>query len=191
MTSLTKIELDIMIDMSSFKKDAAFQTFVETGTYRGDTIFAMEPLFSTLHTIEIKKEFHDACKAKYQGSKIHFHLGDSSKVLPQVLSEIQGDAIFFLDGHWSSKDTGRGEKDVPLFEELDAIHTLLSSRALIIIDDYRLFGRHPHSLLGLKHSNEDWSAINKRSLVARLKDRVLSSFVHGDRFIICVGSAKG
>lgn len=186
MTSLTKKELDTIIDISPFKKDEPFQIFVETGTYRGDTIFAMEPFFGTLHTIEIKKEFYDACKKKYQGNKINFHLGDSSKMLPQVLTKVQEDAVFFLDGHWSSKDTGRGEKDVPLFEELDAIHTLLQSKALIIIDDYRLFGRHPNSLLGLKHSNEDWGAINRRSLTARLQNRVLSSFVQGDRFVICI-----
>jgi hypothetical protein len=189
MSSLNKEQLDEIIYNSPFKGNS-FQIFIETGTYRGDTIFAMEPMFNKLHTIEIKQEFYENCKTKYDGSKITFHLGDSSKILPQVLSEVQGDAIFFLDGHWSSKDTGRGEKDVPLFEELDAIHTLIPGRALIIIDDYRLFGRHPKSLLGLKHSNEDWSAINKRNLIARLKDRVLSSFVHGDRFIICIDSAK-
>lgn len=189
MPSLNKEQLDEIINNSPFKGNF-FQTFIETGTYRGDTIFAMEPLFNKLHTIEIKQEFYENCKNKYDGSKITFHLGDSSKILPQVLSEVQGDIVFFLDGHWSSKDTGRGEKDVPLFEELDAIHKAIAGSALIIIDDYRLFGRHPNSLLGLKHSNEDWGAINKRNLIVRLKDRVMSSFVHGDRFVICIGKRK-
>lgn len=185
MPSLTKVELNEIINLSPFKGNK-FQTFIETGTYRGETIFAMEPLFDTLHTIEIKKEFYEKCKSKYQGMKIHFHLGDSSNILPEVLYNIRGDTIFFLDGHWSSKDTGRGPKDVPLFDELDSISNLLKGKALLIIDDYRLFGRHPQAFFKFKYHTEDWRAISKRSLIARVKHRLISSFVHGDRFSICI-----
>jgi len=187
MTSLTKKELDQIIETSALK-EIFFSTFIETGTYKGNTIFAMEPFFNSLHTIEIKKEFYDTCKENYKGNKIQFHLGDSSKILPKILSETQGDVIFFLDGHWSSKDTGKGEKDVPLFEELDSIKSLLHGKALIIIDDYRLFGRHPKALFKFKQSNEDWSAITKRSLIERLQPRVLSGFVFGDRFVISINN---
>jgi len=185
MPSLTKDELNEIINFSQFKNNS-FQTFIETGTYRGETIFAMEPFFDTLHTIEIKEEFHEKCKTKYKGNRISFHLGDSSIILPQILPAIQGDVIFFLDGHWSSKNTGRGPKDVPLFEELDSINQLLRGKALLIIDDYRLFGRHPKALFKFKYHTEDWSAINKRSLTTRMKSRMMSNFVHGDRFSICI-----
>jgi len=185
MSSLTKEQLNEIIHHSPFK-NIKFQTFIETGTYRGETIFALEPFFETLHTIEIKKEFHEKCKNYYQGNKIHFHLGDSSDILPKILPQITGDAIFFLDGHWSSKDTGRGPKDVPLFEELDSIRLLLRGNALLIIDDYRLFGRHPKALFKFNYHTEDWRAINKRSLVSRVKSRVISSFVTDDRFSICI-----
>lgn len=189
MTSISKEELDSIINFSSLKNNP-FHTFVETGTYRGETIFAMEPFFETLHTVEIKKEFLDACKAKYTGNKIHFHLGDSSTILPKILSNIQGDAVFFLDGHWSNKDTGRGAKDVPLFEELDSINLLLNGKALLIIDDYRLFGRHPKAFFKFKYHTEDWSGISKRSLTTRMKSRIMSSFVHGDRFVIAIHEKK-
>ena len=185
MPSLNKEQLKEIIDLSIFK-GISFQTFVETGTYRGDTIFAMEPMFDKLHTLEIKQEFYENCKAKYNGSKITFHLGDSSTVLPSILHNIQGDAIFFLDGHWSSKNTGRGPKDVPLFEELDAINTLFKGKALLIIDDYRLFGRHPQAFFKFKYHTEDWRHITKRSLISRIKARVIYNFVHNDRFSICI-----
>lgn len=183
MPSLTKHELDEIIGQSSFVNER-FQTFIETGTYRGETIFAMEAYFDTLHTIEIKKDFYDECRGKYNGTKIHFHLGDSSTTLPTLLPSVKGNVVFFLDGHFSSKNTGRGNKDVPLFEELDAIRALLAGKAVIIIDDYRLFGRHPKALF--KYSLENWRSINKRSLVLRLQSRVVSEFVCGDRFVICV-----
>lgn len=184
MPSLTKNELDAIVAQSKFQ-DVLFQSFIETGTYRGDTTFVMEPFFEILHTIEIKQEFYENCKARYHGNKIQFHLGDSSKVLPQILPKVQENAVFFLDGHWSSKHTGRGEKDVPLFEELDSINRLFEGKALIIIDDYRLFGRHPKALF--KYNSEDWGAINKRSLIRQVQSRLLSSFVHDDRFVLCVG----
>lgn len=189
MTSIYKEELDSIINLSSLKNHP-LHTFIETGTYRGETIFAMEPFFDTLHTIEIKKEFLDACKAKYEGNKIHFHLGDSTAILPKILPKIQGDVAFFLDGHWSSKDTGRGPKDVPLFEELDSINLLLQGKALLIIDDYRLFGRHPKAFFKFKYHTEDWSGISKRSLTACVQSRLISSFVHGDRFVICISEKK-
>ena len=78
-----------------------YSVFVETGTYLGDTIFAMEPYFNTLYTIELKEQFYKSVKAKYNGNKINFLLGDSAVVLTGVLPTIQTPTVFFLDGHWS------------------------------------------------------------------------------------------
>lgn len=106
--------------------------------------------------------------------------------MPRILPDIQGDAIFFLDGHWSSKNTGRGPKDVPLFEELEAINTLFRGKALLIIDDYRLFGRYPQALFKFKYHTENWRYITKPNLISRIKERTTYNFVHNDRFSICI-----
>lgn len=149
-----------------------YKTFIETGTFKGSTTFAMEPLFDKIYTIEIKKEFFNAAKAKYKGCKIEFLLGDSSTILETLLSaatsKIDNNAIFFLDGHWSAGNTGKGEKDCPLIEEVTHINNLFQHEAILIIDDYRLFGKGPNK----KNEVCNWEDINKERLTNILKDRI-------------------
>ena len=119
-----------------------FKTFVETGTFVGETIFTMEPFLDELYTIEIKEEFYNSLTAKYRGTKINFILGDSSLELAKLVPNLKTDTIFFLDGHWSACGTGRGVKDCPLYEELDAIMAFKQG-IIIVVDDVRLLERAP------------------------------------------------
>ena len=70
-----------------------YPTFVETGTCQGETIFKMAKYFDSLHTIEIKEELYLRAKRKYKGDKIHFHLGDSSQMLPAIVGELKSKLI--------------------------------------------------------------------------------------------------
>jgi hypothetical protein len=145
-----------------------FPCFIETGTFNGDTIFAVEPLFDKLFTIEFSEKYYNYTKNRYNGNKIHFILGDSSIVFQTLLSTIREKTIFFLDGHWSNGDTGHSEKDCPLEEEITHIANFFQNEAIIIIDDFRLFGLDKTSgKLG-----EDWSKINKDNLLNILKSRI-------------------
>ena len=164
---------------------SSYTTFIETGTAHGDTIFTMEPYFQTLYTIEIQKEFHTNTKNRYNGNKIHFLLGDSDDILQTLLPTISEKAIFFLDGHWSSGNSGKGKKDVPLLEELTHIHTLFQNSAILVIDDCRLFGKSP-----LTGCAEDWSAIHKNAILHILQSRIHlvysmdSEYSKNDRLVI-------
>lgn len=163
MPSLKKNLLNLLQD--DYTK---YHCFVETGTLNGDTIFAMEPYFNKLYTIEFSKKYYNNTKNKYSGSKIQFILGDSSIVFESLLSNITDKCIFFLDGHWSGGDTGHSNKDCPLYEEITHINNLFTNDAIIIIDDFRLFGLDSSSgKLG-----EDWSKINKETLLNILQARI-------------------
>lgn len=155
--------------------------FVETGTCTGGTIFALEHMFEELHTIEIKPEFYENVKRSYnkrwrnriktifrRPKKISFYLGDSSIVLNSVTSKLNRDTIFFLDGHWSSGDTGKGPKDCPVEEELTSIASSFRHRGIIIIDDFRLFGKGPTKGGCL----ENWEDINKPKLLDIMGERL-------------------
>ena len=162
-----------------------YPCFIETGTYNGETIFEIEPLFSNIYTVEYSETLHNRTKSKYTGDKIKFLLGDSSIVFETLLPTIEENCIFFLDGHWSHCDTGKSSKDCPLEEEITHINTLFKHGAIIIIDDYRLFG-----LDRTNEGGEDWSQINKKNLLNILRDRISqeyhldSSWAKDDRLVI-------
>jgi hypothetical protein len=145
-----------------------YPCFIETGTYEGETIFSLEPFFDRLFTIEYSAKYYNNTKNKYIGNKINFILNDSSIEFETLLPTINDKCIFFLDGHWSGGDTGQSNKDCPLNEEITHINNLFKQDAIIIIDDFRLFGLDKSSgKLG-----EDWSDINKEHLLNILKSRI-------------------
>lgn len=167
-----------------------YPCFIETGTLIGTTIFAMEPYFNTLYTIEFSEKYYNDTKNKYNGDKIKFIYGDSSIIFNSLLSNITDRCIFFLDGHWSSGDTGKSEKDCPLIEEIININNLFKNDAIIIIDDFRLFGLDASSgKLG-----EDWSKISKDEILNILKLRINkvyhldSDLAKNDRLIIHINA---
>lgn len=121
------------------KKDYNLEVFIETGTYKGATIFNMEDIFDELHTIEFGKELYENLVSNYKGSKINFYNGDSSEKIVEILEKIKKKPLFFLDAHYSAGDTSGSFEDVPLLGELLEI-VLWNKPCVIIVDDVRIFG---------------------------------------------------
>ena len=186
------LNLEFFNDLKGFTQDflSIYSTFVETGTYRGMTAFAMEPYFKTIHTIEIDNELYYSTKSRYSGNKIIFYLGDSSYLLEDICQKINTPTIFFLDGHWSAGDTGKGEKDCPLYDELTQIMNHFRSDAIIIVDDFRLFGKGPSTNTEVCN----WEYINKEKVLNIVSSRLVdeyhlpSNLDKYDRLIISIKS---
>lgn len=120
-----------------FKTDV----LIETGTYKGAMVKASINHFSRIYSIELDKVL---AKDAQNTFKEHRHVsileGDSTRLLNKILPEIKTPCIFWLDAHYSSGITARGEKDTPIMEELNVIlkHPLSASH-VILIDDARDF----------------------------------------------------
>jgi hypothetical protein len=157
--------------------------FVETGTYKGLTIFPMSKYFKKLYTIEINKNAYEFCKKRAKNvNNIEFILGDSAIEMNKLVKKFNfnDSVVFFLDGHVTNNNsgfTGKGIKDVPIMEELDAIYKDFKGNGIIIIDDTRLFNKSTSK----ETADADWSDINLPNILNHFKeDRILKYlFVKG------------
>lgn len=114
--------------------------FVETGTFRGDTTYALSGQFDRCVTIEVDQVLFEAALERFRGKpNIQVIRGDSGKIIPEVLNGLTGAAIFWLDGHYSGVGTGMGHAEAPIRAELEAILRPSRFDHIVAIDDARLF----------------------------------------------------
>ncbi len=122
-----------------FQKEYFIKTLVETGTFRGEMVYAQRNYFDKIISIELSEELHlIAVKRLRNLQNVTLIAGDSAEVLKKIITEIDGPAIFWLDGHYSGFETAKGELVTPINRELDII---LGSEQnhILLIDDARLF----------------------------------------------------
>jgi hypothetical protein len=114
--------------------------FVETGTFLGETTLAMSGIFERCWTVEIDQLLYEQALAKFNGRQNITALhGDSATLMVDILRDIDEPAIFWLDGHYSKANTGRGATDTPIVNELRQIFEHPITQHVILIDDARDF----------------------------------------------------
>jgi hypothetical protein len=119
-------------------------SFIETGTYMGDTLWFLRDAFKQLISIEVQPKLAEIARSRYQNiPQVEIIIGDSAVELKRVVGEVQGPSLFWLDGHYSAGMTGRGVKDCPVYDELEAIGASNQNSFSIMIDDARCFGTDP------------------------------------------------
>lgn len=113
--------------------------FIETGSYLGDGIQqALEADYEKIISIELSdRYFKESTERFISEPKVTVVQGDSYKVLPVILNEINTKATFWLDGHHSCGDTALGDYWAPLMKELNAIKNHKIKDHTIMIDDMR------------------------------------------------------
>jgi hypothetical protein len=125
----------------TYARRFGLRTLVETGTYFGQMVDAVRPEFDRVHTVEVDEALFAAAQRRFaRVPSVTLHRGDSAEVLPRVLEELTGPALFWLDGHFSGGVTSKGAKDTPIVEEVTAILKHAERRHVILVDDARCFG---------------------------------------------------
>jgi hypothetical protein len=113
---------------------------VETGTYLGDMVAAQLSAFSRIYSIELDPHLAEAARARFAPfPHVTILQGDSAKMLPLVLREIDRPCLFWLDGHYSEGITARGDRVTPIVQELEAVLAHPVRGHVLLIDDARLF----------------------------------------------------
>jgi hypothetical protein len=128
-------------------KEYLTDIFFETGTYHGKTTRIAEELgFSRVITVELQEYLYKIAKEKNKDcTKIEYFLGDSPKVMKEILPETEGQITFWLDAHIDGGNitsTTPKIRECPLYEELDVISTLKRKDHIILIDDLRIIGNY-------------------------------------------------
>ncbi len=115
-------------------------TFIETGTFMGDTVDIARQVFNQVESIELSKELHEKASARFKHyGNVRVHHGDSATHLPALLAESSGRGLLWLDAHYSEGVTAKGMKNTPILEELHAIKNTGRTDFVVLIDDLRLF----------------------------------------------------
>ncbi len=116
-------------------------TFVETGTFKGDTIDIVKSYFKYIYSIELSPEYYEQAKEKFEEDiAVTILQGDSAEVIKNIMPKVQEQAtLYWLDAHWCVATNTAGEQSqCPLLAEIQAIKQL-NANSIIVIDDARLF----------------------------------------------------
>lgn len=122
-------------------------TFVETGTYHGETAEWASTQWPVVHTVEKSPSLF---KPKPEFPNVRYYLGDSREVLKGELGDVIANepCVFWLDGHWFDHgDSPAGsEDDCPLMRELDILDHTDQPHVIFIDDAHLIKKRHKRYL---------------------------------------------
>ena len=117
-------------------------TWVETGTYRGDTTAALARVARRVVSLEPAADLFAAAQARFRTvPNVELLNAASEEAFPRLLPQLADAVCFWLDGHFSGGPTFKGPSDTPILAELAAIGENLHrwEAAVVLIDDLRLF----------------------------------------------------
>ncbi len=125
--------------IKNFQRTYGVKILIETGTFRGEMVYAQRKNFEKIISIELSPELFQIAKKRFKNYKhIEIICGDSGILLEGIISNLNTPAIFWLDGHYSGFETAKGDLETPIIRELQLI---LGSKInhIILVDDARMF----------------------------------------------------
>lgn len=121
-------------------------TWVETGTYHGDTTAFLAPHAKQVFSIEPEPSLFAMASGRFKSTgNVTIIKGTSEDTFPDLLPKLSGNVCFWLDGHYSDGGTFLGAKVSPIEEELAEVSRHLGrlAQVKVLVDDFRLFDTDP------------------------------------------------
>ncbi len=150
------VTFSIPFDLATALIDAAGLRYgVETGTYLGGSALMLSDVLAEVWSVELKPEIlEQARRLTAHRANIHLFEGYSPEVLPVLLQEVPGPALYWLDGHggtFGANDVPAHIKECPVLDEIAAIdrHPFAADSVILVDDARALFGP-------LLHHRRDW-----------------------------------
>jgi hypothetical protein len=148
------------------------RVFVETGTYLGDMVRAVQDVFARIYSIELSPELARHVQRRFvRATNVSVRQGDSGSVLGEILAGVDEPALFWLDAHYSGGATAHGDTGTPVLKELAQIaaHALAPTH-VVLIDDARLFtgGVYP-----TMHALAEWVARSLPGHALEVRDDII------------------
>lgn len=116
--------------------------FVETGTFMGDTTALLGKVSKRVISIEPEISLFEKAVVRFKKNKhIEILNGTSEEIFPILIPTLIGNVSFWLDGHYSSGNTFKGEQETPIVDELKEIAKSLKNfkQVVVMVDDVRCF----------------------------------------------------
>lgn len=158
--------MSITLAGSTLKKFKKNRVFIEAGTYAGDGVqLAKDCDFELIYSIEIAPRLHKhASERVYHPNNdgITFLLGDTTEILPKLLTTINEPCTFWLDAHFPQDSTAHAPNwsSCPTLLELEAIAAHHVKTHTILIDDIPDFKSGIHDYITVDQLLERLHRIN-------------------------------
>jgi hypothetical protein len=158
-------------DIIKIASEYDLTVFVETGTFMGDAIESLRHLnkFNKLISIEIKKEFADNAKKRFESFDfVEIIEGDSAQKLIEIIEKIKDERVlWWLDAHLPDHydSSANNLEPFPLHKELDNIFCNRNvENDFFIIDDLRIYEKADFKSGNWdKCSYSKWESCNENS----------------------------
>ncbi len=104
-------------------REKGFRTFVETGTFRGDTALWASTRFDRVRTGELSEALVRAARDRLAPCRnVEVLHGHSVEALTKLVPTLTEPAVFWLDSHWCGGSSSDGEnEECPLLGELNVL----------------------------------------------------------------------
>ncbi len=167
---------NLTTEFYNLMKNTKTNYYIETGTYMGDRIKSILNNYNNIYSIELSDKWYNYNKKQFiNNENVKILLGDSKKILSELLNTINEPITIYLDAHYSGGTTAFGEEEVPLLYELE----ILKNREyddIIIIDDCRLLGKTGICGCGdiiYPIMTYDWQNITEEKIKMKMKENYI------------------